>query len=62
MRYHKTIYAPPEPLPVTVKNKQSSDISPEKKENGVEEIDDKIYESIFYHTQNFPQIYTDERR
>lgn len=50
MRYHKTMHAPPEPVPVSVTNEKSTDSPSEKQDTRTEEIDDKIYQSILLST------------
>lgn len=51
MRYHKTMHAPPEPVPVTVTNEQlPSSPSAEKLDTRAEDIDDTIYQSILLST------------
>lgn len=56
MRYHKTMHAPPEPVPVSVKNEQVPESPSEKRDMSSENMeDDKIYQSILVSTPKHSQ-------
>lgn len=51
MRYHKTMHAPPEPIPVTMKDEQATESPSEKRITSAENMkDDRIYQSILVST------------